>query len=88
MKRLGCAALLLLVVLVTTACPINHWTARQELSEQGYTEIYFGEVPHEEDQRTWFARRGDDVCSGIIDLAGSPPEVQGRCRPAGGGAGH
>jgi hypothetical protein len=88
MKRLAIVALLALVALGAAACPINHWTARQELAEQGYTEIYFGEVPGEPAKTTFFARRAEDVCSGVVDLSSAVADVRSRCRAPGATAGH
>ena len=76
--------LLLTVGWTLLGCPINHWSERRVLEDQGYEEIYFGEVPGEPKQSTFFARRAGQVCTGIIDMSGEEPQIRGRCRPPGG----
>ena len=81
MKTLLSLLLLVLLVPSTMACPVHHWSARQELEEEGYEEISFGEVPGEEDEHVFFARRGGSVCSGLVDLTGDAPRIDSTCRP-------
>lgn len=88
MKPLWSLLLLAVVVLSTAACPIHHWSARQELEEEGFEEIYFGEMPGEPQEHPFYARRRGQLCSGIVDLSESEPRIESHCRPLGSSSGH
>ncbi len=78
-----------LILLATAGCPINHWSARQELWEEGYSDVMFGHVPDEEaDEHPFFAKRGNNVCSGIITLGDAEPTIVSNCYAMASHAGH
>jgi hypothetical protein len=79
MKSLLSVTVAALLLTMFTACPINNWSARQVLWDQGYNDIYFGEVPDDENQYAFFARRGEEHCSGIVDIGGSEPVIRAHC---------
>ena len=87
--RLSLLAALVAVALLS-ACNWTHWSARQELREEGYTRIAFGEDPGEPDHHVFTARRGDAHCSGIVILeerdGRREARIESHCSDLGGAA--